>query len=180
MSRNNVPLFLCLSLSLSLSQSLVLTLSTKLPPHRRIAASPGAPSYLCNRSRSLACVQTECIPVYTECMQRQIRIYVQPGVAYPRGGAYVSRVVQWRIFCSDRAFPFALCPLNEPHTSACQLFAKRGDVMFFIGRKFFCLNKKNYISCICFSLSCYRKTSVQCIFKTRNFFIRIRSRRFYI
>lgn len=140
---HNVPKFLSLSISLPRSLCEVTTASSQ----RRARLS-----YLRNRSRSLACVQTECIPVYTaECMRpRRIRIYVQPGVVYPlRRSLRIARITTTHILQLP-SIPVRIMPFKQTAHLSVSIVVKRRDVMFFIGRKFFCLNKKKIVSLLFF------------------------------
>lgn len=69
---------------------------------------------------------------------------------YLRGGAYVPRVLRWRIFCSDRAFPTALCSLNEPRAAhhRASTVAKRGSAIFLSAGYSLLSPIKNWISFI--------------------------------
>lgn len=151
--RNNYLCINCIctrvhNVSKFLSCLLSFSLSVKLQPCR-IVASPhrrARPSYLRNRSRSLACVQTECIPVYTaECMQSRDRsaFTCNQALCIPVE-KLTYRVLQRCIFCSDRAFPSTLYALNEPHAAHLDVstIAKRTSINFCIARTFFCFNKK--------------------------------------
>jgi len=137
MSRNSFLLSFSLFLSLG---------EVTAVPHRRIAASPSASVVFAQSftfPRVCANRMYTCIHGGMYAVARQIRIYVQLGVVYPRGEAYVSRITTMHIL-QRPSIPVHIISFKRTtcRTPRCVNHHKKNKYNFFIARIFFCLNKK--------------------------------------